>query len=98
MKRPVAQHSIFLDGAARYHDLIYLLLLDKKLVAESDVLVENFRPGILEKWNLGWEQLSAVNPKLVMLMISGFAGFRPCPEGRRRDWRNPRGPLTSRAG
>ena len=49
----------------------------KRLIADSDILVENFRPGILEGWNLGWEQLSAVNPKLVMLMITGFGQNGP---------------------
>ena len=42
------------------------------LAAKSDVLVENFRPGGLEKWGLGYEALSARNPGLVMVRISGF--------------------------
>src|SRR5579863_8700723 len=46
------------------------LLLE--LVARSDVVVENFRPGTLERHSLGWEQLREVNPKLVMLRLSGF--------------------------
>ncbi|MFE3140865.1 CaiB/BaiF CoA transferase family protein [Streptomyces scopuliridis] len=48
-----------------------------KLVAESDVLIENFRPGTLEKWNLGWAELSAVNPRLVLARITGFGQFGP---------------------
>jgi crotonobetainyl-CoA:carnitine CoA-transferase CaiB-like acyl-CoA transferase len=46
--------------------------LVKRLVAQADVVVENFRPGTLEGWNLGWEQLHAVNPRLVMLRVSGY--------------------------
>ena len=51
------------------------LLLD--LAAKSDILVENFRPGTLEKWNLGWEQLSAANPRLVMVRVSGYGQTGP---------------------
>jgi formyl-CoA transferase len=49
----------------------------RELIAEADVLIENFRPGSLEKWGLGWEQLSRVNPKLVMLRISGYGQDGP---------------------
>ncbi len=49
----------------------------KELVAKSDFLVENFRPGTLEKWGLGWEQLSAVNPRLIMVRVSGFGQTGP---------------------
>jgi crotonobetainyl-CoA:carnitine CoA-transferase CaiB-like acyl-CoA transferase len=42
------------------------------LIRQSDIVVENFRPGTLEKYGLGWEDLKAVNPGLVMLRISGF--------------------------
>jgi succinyl-CoA---D-citramalate CoA-transferase len=48
-----------------------------KLAAETDVLVENFRPGTLEKWGLGWEDLSAINPRLVMVRISGYGQTGP---------------------
>jgi crotonobetainyl-CoA:carnitine CoA-transferase CaiB-like acyl-CoA transferase len=48
-----------------------------KLAAETDVLVENFRPGTLEKWGLGWEELSAINPRLVMVRISGYGQTGP---------------------
>nr|WP_124079754.1 CoA transferase [Pigmentiphaga humi] len=47
------------------------------LAAEADVLIENFRPGTLEKWNLGWEELSRVNPGLVMARISGYGQDGP---------------------
>jgi succinyl-CoA:(S)-malate CoA-transferase subunit A len=48
-----------------------------KLVAKSDVLVENFRPGTLEAWGLGWGVLSAANPGLVMLRVSGYGQTGP---------------------
>lgn len=49
----------------------------RDLVARSDVLCENFRPGTLEKWGLGWDVLQAMNPKLVMLRISGYGQTGP---------------------
>ena len=51
--------------------------LFKKLVAESDVVIENFRPGTLEKWGLGWDVLHAINPKMVMLRISAYGQTGP---------------------
>ncbi|MFZ3594008.1 CaiB/BaiF CoA transferase family protein [Streptomyces sp. BH104] len=48
-----------------------------RLVAESDVVVENFRPGTLEKWHLGWDELSAANPRLVLARVTGFGQFGP---------------------
>ena len=48
-----------------------------RLVERSDVLVENFRPGTLERKGLGWDDLRDVNPKLVMLRISGFGQYGP---------------------
>ena len=52
-------------------------LLVKKLVEGADVLLENFRPGTMEKWGLGFEELSAINPKLVMIRVSGFGQTGP---------------------
>lgn len=49
----------------------------KSLVSECDILVENFRPGTLEKWNLGYETLSAINPGLVMVRVSGYGQTGP---------------------
>jgi formyl-CoA transferase len=49
----------------------------RKLVAEADVLIENFKPGSMEGWGLGWEALSALNPGLIMLRISGFGQSGP---------------------
>ena len=48
-----------------------------RLAREADVVIENFRPGTLEEWGLGWEQLSAVNPRLIMIRISGFGQTGP---------------------
>ncbi len=51
------------------------LLLE--LAAKADFLVENFRPGTLEKWNLGWDQLHAANPRLIMVRVSGYGQTGP---------------------
>ncbi|MCA3186116.1 MAG: CoA transferase [Cupriavidus sp.] len=51
--------------------------LFKRLVAESDVVLENFRPGTLEKWGLGFETLREINPGLVMLRISAYGQTGP---------------------
>ncbi|MGB5806002.1 CaiB/BaiF CoA transferase family protein, partial [Castellaniella sp.] len=49
----------------------------RRLVAECDVVVENFKPGTLESWGLGWDELRAVNPRLVMLRVSGYGQTGP---------------------
>jgi formyl-CoA transferase len=49
----------------------------RALAAEADVLIENFKPGTLEKWGLGYEGLSALNPGLIMLRISGYGQTGP---------------------
>jgi formyl-CoA transferase len=49
----------------------------RKLIAEADVLIENFRPGTLEGWGMGYEQLSELNPRLIMLRISGYGQTGP---------------------
>jgi succinyl-CoA--D-citramalate CoA-transferase len=51
--------------------------LARRLVAAADVLVENFRPGTLERWGLGYEDLSQSNPGLVMVRVSGFGQTGP---------------------
>jgi formyl-CoA transferase len=51
--------------------------LFRELVADADVLVENFRPGTLEEWNVGWETLSDENPGLVMVRTTGFGQTGP---------------------
>src|SRR6185503_12702652 len=49
----------------------------KALIAQADVVIENFRPGAMEKWGLSYEALSAENPKLVMARVSGFGQTGP---------------------
>jgi crotonobetainyl-CoA:carnitine CoA-transferase CaiB-like acyl-CoA transferase len=53
----------------------------KKLVAQCDVVLENFRPGVLEKWGLGWEELHKINPRLVMARITAFGQTGPLKDG-----------------
>ncbi|MEU6157183.1 CoA transferase [Streptomyces sp. NPDC047130] len=48
-----------------------------RLARDADVVVENFRPGTLERWGLGWEELSAANPRLVLARVTGFGQFGP---------------------
>lgn len=51
--------------------------LVRRLAAEADVVVENFRPGTLDSWGLGWQALSALNPRLIMVHISGYGQSGP---------------------
>lgn len=52
----------------------------RDLISKADVLIENFRPGTLERWNLAWETLSEENPGLVMLRMSGYGQTGPYAE------------------
>ena len=66
------KQSVTLDlRQAEAHDVV------KRLIKDADILIENFRPGTLEKWGLGWEELSAINPGLVMLRVSGYGQSGP---------------------
>lgn len=49
----------------------------RQLAAEADVLIENFRPGLMEDWGLGYETLAVANPRLIMLRISGYGQSGP---------------------
>ncbi|KHA51323.1 CaiB/BaiF CoA transferase family protein [Sulfitobacter geojensis] len=49
----------------------------RDLVAGADILIENFRPGTMERWNLGYEELSKINPRLVMVRVTGFGQTGP---------------------
>ena len=49
----------------------------RALAAQADVLIENFKPGTLEGWGLGWDTLHALNPRLIMLRISGYGQTGP---------------------
>jgi len=49
----------------------------RRLARNCDIVIENFRPGALEKWNLGWDVLSRDNPKLILVRISGYGQTGP---------------------
>ena len=49
----------------------------RELVSKADFLLENFRPGTMEKWGLGWPDLFAINPRLIMIRVSGFGQDGP---------------------
>ncbi|MEM6460286.1 MAG: CoA transferase [Pseudomonadota bacterium] len=49
----------------------------RDLVKDSDILIENFRPGTMERWNLGYDRLSEINPRLVMVRVTGFGQSGP---------------------
>lgn len=49
----------------------------KDLIQDTDILIENFRPGTFERWGLGYETLSKINPRLVMVRVSGFGQTGP---------------------
>ena len=51
----------------------------RALIVEADVLIENFRPGTMEKMGLGWAEVQALNPRLVMVRVSGFGQDGPMP-------------------
>ncbi len=53
------------------------IAIARQLVAEADIVVENFRPGVMEKLGLGWDVLSELNPGLVMVRLSGFGQTGP---------------------
>ena len=76
--------SLWWPGIARNKKCISLNLRDpqgqemlRRLVAQSDVLVENFRPGVFEEWGLGYETLRAANPGLVFARVSGYGQTGP---------------------
>src|SRR2546429_3275838 len=53
----------------------------RRLVPKVDVVLENFRPGVLEKWGLGWDALHALNPRLIMARITAFGQTGPLRQG-----------------
>jgi len=57
----------------------------RELVKTADVLIENFTPGTLEKWNLGWPDLHALNPRLIMVRVSGYGQVGPYSKRSRYD-------------
>ena len=77
-------HSLYASSILRNKSLISVDLrseegqsIVRKLVEKCDVVIENFRPGALEKWGLGYDDLSKINPSLVMVRISGFGQTGP---------------------
>ncbi len=76
--------SVWWQGHSRNKQSICLDLrvkegqdIARRLALEADVVIENFRPGTLEKWGLGWEALHKANPKLIRLRISGYGQDGP---------------------
>lgn len=49
----------------------------RKLALDADIIIENYRPGVLEKWNLGYEQLKTINPATIMVRLSGYGQTGP---------------------
>lgn len=49
----------------------------RQLALDADIIIENYRPGVLEKWNLGFEQLKAINPAAIMVRLSGYGQSGP---------------------
>ncbi len=54
----------------------------RRLAATADVVIENFRPGTLERWGLGYQQLSDINPRLVMVRVTGYGQTGPSSQRR----------------
>jgi crotonobetainyl-CoA:carnitine CoA-transferase CaiB-like acyl-CoA transferase len=84
MGKSVDGHSLYAASIFRNKRLVAIDLhrregraLTRELAAKVDVLIENFKPGTLEKWGLGWDDLSKINPRLVMVRISGFGQDGP---------------------
>lgn len=80
-------HGLWWKYLSRNKKTITLNLSDERgqtvfedLASEADVVIENFRPGTFDRWNLGYEDLSEVNEDLVMLSISGYGQFGPYSE------------------
>ncbi|NRR31338.1 CoA transferase [Oxalobacteraceae bacterium] len=88
---PIRQWRVLKDGTslwwsvqARNKKSLTLNLKDargraiaRQLALEADIIIENYRPGVLEKWELGYEQLKAVNPATIMVRLSGFGQTGP---------------------
>ncbi|MGA0598589.1 CaiB/BaiF CoA transferase family protein [Enterovirga sp. CN4-39] len=69
------KHSVTIDlKAPEGQDIV------RRLAADADVVVENFRPGTLEKWALGFEDLSRLNPKIILVRLSGYGQTGPYRE------------------
>jgi formyl-CoA transferase len=76
--------SVWWDAQSRNKESVCIDLreaegreLVRELLRDADVVIENFRPGAMEAWGLGWEALHALNPRLIMLRLSGFGQTGP---------------------
>jgi crotonobetainyl-CoA:carnitine CoA-transferase CaiB-like acyl-CoA transferase len=69
------KHSVTIDLKAPEGQEIV-----RRLAADADVVVENFRPGTLEKWGLGFEDVSRLNPKIILVRLSGYGQTGPYRE------------------
>jgi crotonobetainyl-CoA:carnitine CoA-transferase CaiB-like acyl-CoA transferase len=88
---PIRQWRILKDGTSLWWSVqsrnkksITLNLKDERgraiarqLALEADIIIENYRPGVLEKWGIGYEQLKAENPAVIMVRLSGFGQTGP---------------------
>ena len=52
--------------------------LFRRLAGSADIIIENFRPGTLERWGLGYDVLSKINPRLILVRVTGFGQIGPC--------------------
>jgi crotonobetainyl-CoA:carnitine CoA-transferase CaiB-like acyl-CoA transferase len=84
MSKRVDGRSLYAASIFRNKQLIAVDLrqeagrgLVRQLAAGSDIMVENFRPGTLEEWGLGYDVLSALNPRLILVRITGFGQTGP---------------------
>lgn len=88
---PIRQWRVLKDGTslwwyvqARNKKSVTLNMKDargqeiaRKLALDADVIIENYRPGVLERWNIGYEQLKAINPATIMVRLSGYGQTGP---------------------
>ena len=88
---PIRQWRVLKDGTslwwyvqARNKKSVTLNMKDERgqeiarqLALDADIIIENYRPGVLEKWNIGYEQLKAINPATIMVRLSGYGQTGP---------------------
>jgi crotonobetainyl-CoA:carnitine CoA-transferase CaiB-like acyl-CoA transferase len=60
----------------------------KGLVSQADVLIETYRPGVMDDWGVGYEELSKINPRLIFASITAYGQFGPMSHSRTQDWDN----------
>lgn len=84
MSKRINGRSLYAASIFRNKDLVAIDLRKpegravlKRLAAKSDIVIENFRPGVMEGWGLGYEQLAVNNPRLILVRISGYGQTGP---------------------